>query len=52
MIRQTLPQEVDNAGNHDYREWEDCPVSGDYQLTENGLRIAKVRDLRNVKSYV
>lgn len=39
-----------NAKNHDYIEWEACPVSEDYQLTQRVLRISKVRDLKNVKS--
>ena len=43
---------IGKAKNHDYRVWKDCPVSGEYKLTQSGLRIAKVRDLKNVKSYM
>lgn len=45
-------ERVSNAENHDYREWEDCPVSGDYKLDSTGLRIAKVKEIKNVKSYM
>jgi hypothetical protein len=38
------------AESLDLRIWEECSVGGTYQLTPKGLRTAKVRDLKKIKS--
>lgn len=39
-----------NKKSLDFKEWADCSISGDYQFTSTGLRIAKIKDLKKIKS--